>query len=320
MTPRILRPHAAAALAAGVLLALLQLSCATTDVTPDAVQMPAARAGLRPQYRVFYDELSDYGDWILIEPYGFVFRPRTRFNNWSPYYDGFWSPSDSYGWVWVSAEPYGWATYHYGRWLDDSYQGWVWVPGLDWAPAWVAWSATDAYVGWAPLGPSDNPAMTGSGYHVVARAQLGSTDLRSHVLPQAQAATVSQLAEPVENMAEVEHVVVNRGPRIDWVEAAAGPLPRARIQDITPRGEALPAITSHDEGPPPPVSTSEFKKSAEAEARKTRTIITQKQPPPDVIPRIKAPPPKAEPPQRKTKAPPKTAAETSRPTDRDSLP
>src|SRR5213594_1639971 len=92
---------------ASLLLALVQLSCAVSgNLTPVQSSMPAARAGLRPEYRVFYDELIDYGDWKLIEPYGFVFRPRTRFQTWSPYYDGFWSPSDSYGWVWVSGEPY----------------------------------------------------------------------------------------------------------------------------------------------------------------------------------------------------------------------
>ena len=146
--------RALALLAIACVLALLQLSCSTSSLTPAASPMPAARAGLRPEYRVFYDELQEYGDWMLIEPYGFVFRPKTRFNNWSPYYDGFWSPSDSYGWVWVSGEPFGWATYHYGAWINDSYQGYVWVPGLEWAPAWVAWTGNQNYVGWAALTPS----------------------------------------------------------------------------------------------------------------------------------------------------------------------
>jgi hypothetical protein len=308
MTPRSLRLHAPA-LATGVLLALLQLSCATTGMTPDPVSMPAARAGLRPQYRVFYDELVDYGDWILIEPYGFVFRPRTRFNSWSPYYDGFWSPSDNYGWVWVSAEPYGWATYHYGRWLNDDYQGWVWVPGLDWAPAWVAWSASDQYVGWAPLGPSNNPSVMpgGAGYHFVARSDLGSTDLRTRVLPAAQATQAAQQAQPVENLAEVDHVVVNRGPRIDWVEAAAGPLPRARVQDVNPMGRTTRPPETGASGSAPSPSTApsnEFKRSAEAEARRARTIIQQKQSQPDVIQRFKAPPADTTPAEPKQKSAP----------------
>ena len=169
------------------------------------------------------------------------------------------------------------------------------MPGLDWAPAWVAWSANDQYVGWAPLGPNGNPSVTptGGGYHFVARSDLGSTDLRSHVLPAAQAAKVADATEPIENMAEVEHVVVNRGPRIDWIEAAAGPLPRARIQDVAPIGRARPVETGSSGAAPTPAPANEFKKSAEAEARRTRTIMQQKQAQPDVIQRFKTPPPAA---------------------------
>src|SRR5262245_61087896 len=109
--------------------------CAASGYVADAHPMPVARQALRPEYRLFYDALVDYGDWVLIEPYGYAFRPRVAVDLWDPYSDGFWSPTDIYGWVWMSAEPFGWATYHYGRWFRDDYQGWVWVPGLDWAPA-----------------------------------------------------------------------------------------------------------------------------------------------------------------------------------------
>src|SRR5439155_7247046 len=111
------------------------LSCAVGGVVSDAPSMPAARAALRPEFRIFYDALVDYGDWVLIEPYGFVFRPKVDFATFHPYADGFWAPSDSWGWVWISAEPFGWATYHYGNWFWDRYQGWVWSPGPNWGPA-----------------------------------------------------------------------------------------------------------------------------------------------------------------------------------------
>ena len=52
------------------LLALSQLSCATMGLTPLPETMPAARAGLQPEYRIFYDALQDCGDWTLIEPFG----------------------------------------------------------------------------------------------------------------------------------------------------------------------------------------------------------------------------------------------------------
>ncbi len=287
------RSRLVALAAAAALLALLQTSCATTGPGPQSRSMPAARASLRPEYRVFYDELQDYGDWVLIEPYGFVFRPRTRFGNWSPYYDGFWSPSDTYGWVWVSGEPFGWATYHYGAWIDDDYQGWVWVPGLDWAPAWVAWTGNQSYVGWAALSPSGQPAGR---FQVVPVTQLGTTDLRSHVLAPERASTALREAQPIENYAEVEHTVVNRGPSIDWVERAAGPLRRARIEDMAQRlaidrgWRQGPTLGDQESAPAPQPRRlqrpAEFRKTAESDAAKTRAIMQQKQAPPEVIPRI----------------------------------
>ena len=66
-------------------VALLQLSCAAAGLQSVQPTMPAARAALLPEYRLFYDALVDYGDWVLIEPYGYVFRPNINFVAWSPY-------------------------------------------------------------------------------------------------------------------------------------------------------------------------------------------------------------------------------------------
>ena len=289
---------AAATLTAAASLALLQLSCSSTSMTAVATPMPAARAGLRPEYRVFYDELQDYGDWVLIEPYGFVFRPKTRFNNWAPYSDGFWSASDSYGWVWVSGEPYGWATYHYGAWINDSYQGYVWVPGLEWAPAWVAWSGNQNYVGWAALTPSGTPA---SSFSVVPRANLGATNLSAYMLPQEKAVVAIKNAEPIQNLTEVDKVTVNRGPRIEWIEQAAGPLQRARVEDLglhrpidsgaTPApsapGSQKPAVTPAASASWQTARAKEFRQGTEAEAAQARWVMQQKQAAPEVITRVR---------------------------------
>ena len=111
------------------LLALTQLSCATVALTPENEGMPTARLALPAEQRVFYDALQGYGDWLLIEPLGYVFRPYDSDEYSHPYLYGYWAPSEMYGWVWISSEPYGWATYHYGVWYYDDYQGWVWIPG-----------------------------------------------------------------------------------------------------------------------------------------------------------------------------------------------
>ena len=132
--------------------------------------MPAARAGLSAEYRVFYDALQDYGDWPLIEPFGYVFRPYgTRDETGARTSTATGRPREMYGWVWISSEPYGWATYHYGDWFYDDYQGWVWIPGLDWGPAWVSWVKTPDYIGWAPLFPPGYAPETGAGRRVSLR-------------------------------------------------------------------------------------------------------------------------------------------------------
>jgi hypothetical protein len=198
--------------------------------------MPAARAALLPEYRVFYDALGDYGDWTLIEPLGYVFRPRVDIARWQPYADGFWVPTDLYGWVWVSSEPFGWATYHYGRWFYDSFQGWVWVPGVDWGPAWVDWRASDSYVGWAPLMPRgvSAPSVPNGPFTFVPVSQLGSTNLRQYEMKADQLGDPAVDARPVENFGEDERVSFNRGPRLEWIEQRTGPLPRTRIEDLVP--------------------------------------------------------------------------------------
>jgi hypothetical protein len=218
------------------LLALSQLSCATMGLTPLPETMPAARAGLQPEYRIFYDALQDCGDWTLIEPFGYVFRPYGNVESWRPYQYGYWAPSDLYGWVWISAEPYGWATYHYGDWLYDRYQGWVWIPGLDWGPAWVSWEETPDYIGWAPMfppgyGPDVAP---GGGYVYVPTAELPNTDVQSRVRTKAQIGDLLGKPQPIWNPVERGGVRFDAGPKFAEIERHTGPLPRVKIEDLVP--------------------------------------------------------------------------------------
>ncbi len=61
-------------------------------------------------------------------------------------HSGHWAYTRRYGWMWVSAEPFGWATYRYGRWAYSADIGWYWVPGYRRAPARVSWRRSDSYV------------------------------------------------------------------------------------------------------------------------------------------------------------------------------
>ncbi len=100
----------------------------------------------------FYDELTPYGEWIDCR-YGACWVPRGVGAGWQPYSNGEWIYT-RYGWTWVSSDPWGADPYHYGTWDFVDRYGWVWVPGTVWAPAWVTWSYSNSYVGWAPMPPT----------------------------------------------------------------------------------------------------------------------------------------------------------------------
>lgn len=225
MIRRLALPLAALALAA------TSLSCAVTgggeSPGPGTAyvsrSMPAARAALPPAFRVFYDELAEHGDWVLIEPYGFVFRPRVNFVAWRPYLDGWWQPSDHYGWVWISDEPFGWVTYHYGNWFWDRFQGWVWAPGYDWGPAWVAWVSADDWYGWAPLGPAgydDYGRWPGGVFTYVPARALAATGLDRAPQFVTTVAPKAASLEPVLDLGNEDGVAFPRGPSFERIARA----------------------------------------------------------------------------------------------------
>lgn len=76
---------------------------------------------------VVVDELQEYGEWITVPTYGYVWRPRVAVG-WSPYVYGRWVWISPYGWTWVSYEPWGWYPYRCGYWLTDPVFGWIWSP------------------------------------------------------------------------------------------------------------------------------------------------------------------------------------------------
>ncbi len=84
------------------------------------------------------DDLNNYGEWLILNPYGDVWRPYVV-SDWIPFSNGYWALADDH-WTWISYEPFGWIVYHYGYWYDDPLYGWVWVPSDDpWSPARVEW-------------------------------------------------------------------------------------------------------------------------------------------------------------------------------------
>ena len=288
-----------------LLVASSQLSCAAAGLAPATRSQTAERMGLAPEYRIFYDALEGEGDWVYIQPMGYVFRPDVNFLVWRPYEDGFWAPSEIYGWTWISAEPFGWATYHYGSGLYDRYFGWVWAPGRDWGPAWVAWQIADDNVGWSPLlspGPADDQ-IRGGAWTYAPLSMLGSTSLASHVVHETDLSGPAQGTRPVRNLEERGGVVFNRGPSFELVEKAAGSLPRVKLEGLEPgalpgggAGAHLGGARGSDKTPPQAVVIESTRNAAEDAARTARALVTRGGPPPASLPMIRPslPPPSAE--------------------------
>jgi hypothetical protein len=115
-------------------------------------------------------ELSQYGDWTYLAPYGYVWSPRGVGDDWRPYWNGRWVWLPVTSWTWMPYDPWGWATFHYGRWHWGVGLGWYWIPMGGWGPGWVNWWWGYDYYGWAPMSWWGYPGVViggaywGSGY------------------------------------------------------------------------------------------------------------------------------------------------------------
>ncbi len=223
-------------------------------------EAPIATRTAASSYDVFYRSLNDYGDWIELGNYGYVFHPAVASSsNWRPYTNGYWAYSD-YGWTWISNEPFGWATFHYGRWMRARGIGWVWVPGEEWAPAWVSWRSSDDYVGWAPLPPAaeyDDRAGIGAWadstydiaptqYNFVTVNNFSSPVLLQNLIAPQENITIVNRTVNVTNIKTKNAFVVNEGPNVNVIRSRSSrPLQQFRIERNA-EGRAGTAVVSGD--------------------------------------------------------------------------
>jgi hypothetical protein len=157
----------------------LVLSLGLALILTGAAQSPQPAWASMEDAAIFYDELKDQGEWVDYGDYGPVWYPTKVQENWRPYVDGRWTPSEE-GYVFETQEPWGSSTYHHGNWMPTPEYGWVWVPGRTWYPNTVNWRTSPdseapdtSYVGWAPIPPPNytpTPGYypqdySGSGYY-----------------------------------------------------------------------------------------------------------------------------------------------------------
>ena len=178
----------------------------------------------------FYDQLSPYGQWVNVNPYGPCWQPTNVPPDWRPYTLGHWVFSDADGWVWVSDEPFGWCTYHYGRWMLLGGDGWCWVPGSQWGPAWVVWRSGNDVCGWCPLPPAvpNRPiteviaAIDPFAFVFVEEPFLADVRLREHFLPITRNVTFINVTKNITRIDRENGRFVNRGVPVSDVERITG--------------------------------------------------------------------------------------------------
>lgn len=195
----------------------------------------------------FYDYLSPYGSWVEFSPYGYVWSPADMGYGWHPYSDGHWVWTDD-GWTWISDYDWGWIPFHYGRWDFDDSLGWFWVPDTVWGPAWVTWSWSDMYVGWAPLPPYAE-FVAGIGIRGFGRplpynfwcfvegSRFLDRDIRRDIFPFERNPAIYARAIHRENLGFANQRIFNRGVGIDDVRRWTGrTVTRYRLEDAQQPG------------------------------------------------------------------------------------
>ena len=209
-------------------------SADTTDVEPSPETEPVT-------VNYFYDTLSPYGNWVVVNGYGRCWRPTVVVYNssWQPYCDhGHWVYTDC-GWYWESDYAWG-ATFHYGRWFRDESFGWCWYPDTVWAPSWVTWRYSNNYCGWAPLPPRTTYqagvgiVYNGGGVSVGFSFGLGASCFtfvptqrfcdphpRNYCVAPAQLAQVYNNTTIINDYNVNNHTIVNRGIAVQNISAAA---------------------------------------------------------------------------------------------------
>jgi hypothetical protein len=195
----------------------------------------------------FYDQLAPYGSWVEFSPYGYVWCPTDLGYGWRPYSNGHWVWTDD-GWTWISDYDWGWIPFHYGRWDFDDGLGWFWVPDTVWGPAWVTWSWSDMYVGWAPLPPYAE-FVAGVGIRGFGRplpfnfwcfvegSRFLDRDIRRDIFPFERNAGIFARAIHRENLGFQGQRIFNRGVGIDDVRHWTGrTVPQYRLEDARQPG------------------------------------------------------------------------------------
>jgi hypothetical protein len=222
------------AISAAGCVAYMETESPVFDVPPPEVEV---------EIDFFYARLSPYGQWLRLEPFGWVWTPWGVGAGWHPYTYGYWIRT-VHGWTWVSYWRWGWAPFHYGRWTFHAHHGWVWIPGRHWGPGWVAWRHGGGWIGWAPLPPAarwqvgvglqwDGRIPEAHWWSFVEERDFLDPRLDRRLVPVPRNLTLLERTREVTRYEERDRSVLERSVPVDAVERARGALVQRReIEEI----------------------------------------------------------------------------------------
>lgn len=225
----------------------------------------------------FRSELSRYGEWLVLRPYGRVWHPHERLvgPGFVPYLTGGqWRHSPD-GWEFESQWGWGEYTFHRGRWLlGESGLGWVWVPDQERAANWVEWRVSADFVGWtpvAPQAPNQRPLQPfEKPWTFVKTRTFTQAELKPHVLDREASGKALQLT------AELPPSRARRGPDPEQIRQGGGLTADGGVPDLTPPPEPKPPEPEvapaeekpPEEEPPPPPKKKKGKKAKKSKKGK----------------------------------------------------
>jgi len=193
----------------------------------------------------FRAELSRYGEWIVVAPYGRLWHPNTQIvgPDFVPYVTGGGWVYGAEGWTFETKWSWGQYPFHYGRWLQGDDLGWLWWPDQARGAAWVQWRAGDERVGWSPLPPEVTTARAPKPpWFYVKTKHLSARQVDKFLLKPGEVVAAHQRAEPLPAT----------GPNAEQVRAAGGMERDPRPPDSPPPVVEPPPEPEKKEEPAPP--------------------------------------------------------------------
>ena len=106
-----------------------------SDRDQELSAMAAARTGatnsLPENSNPAWNDLDANGDWYDVPEQGPVWSPNDASSpGWDPYGNGNWMWTPSFGYIWVSGDPWGYLPFQCGAWNFYNDFGWGWAPGM----------------------------------------------------------------------------------------------------------------------------------------------------------------------------------------------